>query len=41
MDAVVFKPSDRIDPAYGRMLRQAVRNGAEIMAYSGMIFFFK
>ena len=33
MDAAVFKPADRIDPAYGRMLRQAVRNGVEIMAY--------
>ncbi len=40
MDAVVFKPADRIDPAYARMVRQAVRNGVEIMAYRGMIFFF-
>ncbi|HEA67602.1 MAG TPA: hypothetical protein ENI07_12375 [Desulfobacterales bacterium] len=40
MDAVIFKPADRIDPTYGRMVRQAVRNGVEIMAYRGMIFFF-
>jgi sugar fermentation stimulation protein A len=33
MDVVVFKPADRIDPAYGQMLRQAVSNAVEIMAY--------
>jgi len=33
MDARVFKPADRIDPAYGRALREAVRKGVEVMAY--------
>ena len=33
MDAKVFKPADDIDPAYGKELRKAVRNGVEIMVY--------
>ena len=33
MDATVFKPADRIDPEYGKGLRQAVRGGVEILAY--------
>jgi sugar fermentation stimulation protein A len=33
MDAKVFKPADYIDPAYGKELRKAVRNGVEIMVY--------
>ena len=33
MDAVVFRPADHIDPAYGRQLRRAVKNGVEIMVY--------
>ena len=33
MDAKVFKPADHIDPAYGKELRKAVRNGVEIMVY--------
>ncbi len=33
MDAVLFKPADDIDPAYGRELRQARKNGVEIMCY--------
>ena len=37
MDARVFKPADRIDPDYGRGLRQAVRSGVEILAYDVFI----
>jgi sugar fermentation stimulation protein A len=33
MDARVFRPADRIDPEYGRRLRQAVENGIEVLAY--------
>jgi sugar fermentation stimulation protein A len=33
MDAVSFRPADHIDPAYGRELRKAVKNGVEILAY--------
>ncbi len=33
MDAAVFRPADHIDPAYGAMLRQAARNGVEILVY--------
>jgi len=33
MDAQVFRPADRIDPAYGRRLRQAVEKGIEVLAY--------
>ena len=33
MDAKVFKPADAIDPAFGKELRKAVRNGVEIMVY--------
>ncbi|MFW6081753.1 MAG: DNA/RNA nuclease SfsA [Desulfosalsimonas sp.] len=33
MDARQFRPADRIDPAYGKELRQAVNNGVEILAY--------
>jgi sugar fermentation stimulation protein A len=33
MDAKVFKPADHIDPAYGKELRKAVRNGVEMMVY--------
>jgi sugar fermentation stimulation protein A len=33
MDAKVFQPADHIDPAYGRELRKAVKNGVEIMVY--------
>jgi sugar fermentation stimulation protein A len=33
MDASLFRPADRIDPAYGRALREAVRNGVEILVY--------
>ncbi len=33
MDADFFQPADRIDPAYGKELRIAVRNGVELFAY--------
>ena len=33
MDAVEFKPADQIDPAYGKALRQVVKDGVEILAY--------
>lgn len=33
MDARVFRPADPIDPAFGKELRKAVRNGVEIMVY--------
>jgi sugar fermentation stimulation protein A len=37
MDAVVFKPADHIDAAYGRELRKAVKKGLEILAYDVLI----
>jgi sugar fermentation stimulation protein A len=33
MDAEVFRPADHIDPAYGRELRKAFKNGVEMVAY--------
>lgn len=33
MDAEVFKPADRIDPAYGQALRDVIENGVEILVY--------
>jgi sugar fermentation stimulation protein A len=33
MDADFFEPADCIDPAYGKELRTAVRNGVELFAY--------
>ncbi len=33
MDATLFRPADHIDPAYGRELRRALKNGVEIVAY--------
>jgi sugar fermentation stimulation protein A len=33
MDAKVFKPADPLDPAYGKELREAVRNGVKIIVY--------
>jgi sugar fermentation stimulation protein A len=33
MDAEQFKPADHIDPAYGKELRQAYKNGVEILVY--------
>ena len=37
MDTTVFKPADHIDPAYGRKLRHAVKQGIEILAYDGCL----
>jgi sugar fermentation stimulation protein A len=33
MDAVIFGPADRIDPEYGRLLREVVKDGVEILVY--------
>ena len=33
MDARSFQPADHIDPAYGKELRKAVKNGVELLAY--------
>ncbi|MCP4751943.1 MAG: DNA/RNA nuclease SfsA [Proteobacteria bacterium] len=33
MDATIFHPADPIDPAYGKELRKAVKNGVEILVY--------
>ncbi|MCP3926484.1 MAG: DNA/RNA nuclease SfsA [Desulfobacterales bacterium] len=33
MDADSFEPADSIDPAYGKELRKAVKNGVEIVCY--------
>ena len=33
MDATLFRPADHIDPAYGKELRRALKNGVEILAY--------
>ncbi len=37
MDVEVFKPADHIDPAYGKELRKAVKNGIEILVYDTII----
>ena len=37
MDAKIFKPADHIDPAYGKELRKAQKNGIEIMVYDVLI----
>ncbi len=33
-DCIAFKPADDIDPAYGKLLRQAVKAGVEVLCYS-------
>ena len=33
MDAKISKPADAIDPAYGKELRKAVKNGVEVLVY--------
>lgn len=33
MDAIVFRPADHIDLAYGLELRKAIKNGVEIMCF--------
>jgi sugar fermentation stimulation protein A len=37
MDARAFSPADDIDPAYGKELRKAKRNGVEVMVYDVVI----
>lgn len=37
MDAVVFTPADDIDPIYGKILRQAIHNGVEMVVYDVII----
>lgn len=37
MDTRVFRPADHIDPAYGRELREAIRNGVGILVYDVQI----
>ena len=37
MDAALFRPCDHIDPAYGRELRKAIKNGVEIVVYDVLI----
>jgi sugar fermentation stimulation protein A len=32
-DARCFRPADRIDPTYGRLLREALRFGVEVLVY--------
>ncbi len=41
MDAIIFKPADGIDPAYGKELRKAVKNGVEVLVYDVKIDFNK
>lgn len=36
-DANSVAPADRIDPVYGRLLREAVRNGVEALAYRASV----
>jgi sugar fermentation stimulation protein A len=33
MDAKEFRPANHIDPAYGKELKKAIKNGVEIMVY--------
>ena len=37
MDALTFQPADHIDPAYGKELRRALKNGVEILVYDTQI----
>jgi sugar fermentation stimulation protein A len=37
MDAQRFRPADGIDPAYGAELREAHKNGVEILVYDVLI----
>lgn len=36
-DGESFSPADAIDPAYGALLREAVRNGVELLAYRAAV----
>lgn len=33
MDANLFRPADHIDPEYGKELREAIKNGVDILVY--------
>lgn len=36
-DARTFGPADAIDPTYGKLLRQAIQNGVEALAYQAHV----
>ena len=36
-DAIEVRPADSIDPVYGKTLREAVKQGVEVMAYQGKV----
>lgn len=36
-EAKAFTPADSIDPEYGRLLRQAVQSGVEVLAYKSVV----
>lgn len=36
-EATAFTPADRIDPEYGRLLREVVAGGVEVLAYRSMV----
>lgn len=36
-DVVEVRPADNIDPAYGRMLREAIAAGVEVIAYRAIV----
>lgn len=36
-DCLSVRPADLIDPEYGRLLREAVRNGVEAVAYQALV----
>jgi sugar fermentation stimulation protein A len=36
-EATAFSPADDIDPEYGRLLRQVVAEGVEVMAYKTLV----
>lgn len=37
MDARIFRPADRIDPTYGRLLREVLRGGVELLVYDVIV----
>lgn len=36
-EATAFTPADRIDPEYGRLLREVVAGGVEVLAYQSIV----
>ena len=36
-EAIAFTPADRIDPEYGRLLREVVAAGVEVLAYRSVV----